>query len=112
MTSQLFVKQYINFCVEITDFGLARGVFKEMVNLTEYVVTRWYRAPEVMCSARQYDEKGKHRERQKKQQQLFFMKKLKKVNETFSIFFPPLYGKNDFSSPRSFKEISSNFLPK
>jgi len=36
---------------------LARGVFKEMVNLTEYVVTRWYRAPEVMCSARQYDEK-------------------------------------------------------
>jgi len=28
-----------------------------MVQLTEYVVTRWYRAPEVMCSARQYDER-------------------------------------------------------
>jgi len=46
-----------NCKLKITDFGLARGVFKEMVQLTEYVVTRWYRAPEVMCSARQYDEK-------------------------------------------------------
>jgi len=44
--------------LKITDFGLARGVYKEKnLNLTEYVVTRWYRAPEVMCSARQYDEK-------------------------------------------------------
>jgi mitogen-activated protein kinase 1/3 len=46
-----------NCKLKITDFGLARGVFKEMVQLTEYVVTRWYRAPEVMCSARQYDER-------------------------------------------------------
>jgi len=43
--------------LKITDFGLARGVYKENMDLTEYVVTRWYRAPEVMCSARQYDEK-------------------------------------------------------
>merc|ERR1712176_553400 len=46
--------------LKICDFGLARGVYKEKdkgANLTEYVVTRWYRAPEVMCSARQYDEK-------------------------------------------------------
>jgi len=43
--------------LKITDFGLARGVYKDEKNLTEYVVTRWYRAPEVMCSARQYDEK-------------------------------------------------------
>merc|ERR1711920_178104 len=43
--------------LKITDFGLARGVHMEEKNLTEYVVTRWYRAPEVMCSARQYDEK-------------------------------------------------------
>lgn len=45
--------------LKITDFGLARGVYKEEDGknlLTEYVVTRWYRAPEVMCSARQYDE--------------------------------------------------------
>jgi len=44
--------------LKITDFGLARGVYKEdNINLTEYVVTRWYRAPEVMCSAKQYDVK-------------------------------------------------------
>jgi len=42
--------------LKITDFGLSRGVCKEEENdLTEYVVTRWYRAPEVMCSAKQYD---------------------------------------------------------
>ena len=47
--------------LKITDFGLARGVCKERERedqLTEYVVTRWYRAPEVMCSAKMYDEAG------------------------------------------------------
>jgi len=44
--------------LKITDFGLARGVCKdEGLDLTEYVITRWYRAPEVMCSVRQYNEK-------------------------------------------------------
>jgi len=44
--------------LKITDFGLARGVcMEDALNLTEYVVTRWYRAPEVMCSAKLYDEK-------------------------------------------------------
>jgi len=44
--------------LKIADFGLARGVCKdEALNLTEYVITRWYRAPEVMCSAKQYNEK-------------------------------------------------------
>ncbi|ETO24741.1 mitogen-activated protein kinase 6, partial [Reticulomyxa filosa] len=44
--------------VRITDFGLARGVSKEdeVGKPTEYVVTRWYRSPEVMCSAGMYDE--------------------------------------------------------
>merc|ERR1719192_222890 len=50
--------------LKITDFGLARGVYRSAreeakendMELTEYVVTRWYRAPEVMCSARKYDE--------------------------------------------------------
>merc|ERR1719511_374624 len=45
--------------LKITDFGLARGVYRSAreeakendMELTEYVVTRWYRAPEVMCSA-------------------------------------------------------------
>jgi serine/threonine protein kinase len=33
---------------QICDFGLARGVKEEVdYELTEYVVTRWYRAPEV-----------------------------------------------------------------
>ena len=43
--------------VKITDFGLARGVLPDSENqkLTEYVVTRWYRAPEVMCCSRRYD---------------------------------------------------------
>jgi serine/threonine protein kinase len=47
-----------NCDLKICDFGLARGV-KENVDyeLTEYVVTRWYRAPEVMCSCQDYDSK-------------------------------------------------------
>jgi len=41
--------------VKICDFGLARGVVEEDEDLlTEYVVTRWYRAPEVICAARKY----------------------------------------------------------
>jgi len=48
--------------LKITDFGLARGVYKDDEQesnnlLTEYVVTRWYRAPEIMVSARMYDSK-------------------------------------------------------
>lgn len=43
--------------LKITDFGLSRGVCLDPKAYTEYVVTRWYRAPEVMCSAKQYDEK-------------------------------------------------------
>jgi serine/threonine protein kinase len=43
---------------KICDFGLARGVKEEVdYELTEYVVTRWYRAPEVMCSCQEYDHK-------------------------------------------------------
>jgi len=40
--------------LKICDFGLARGVNTEEVNLTEYVVTRWYRAPEIMLSCKTY----------------------------------------------------------
>jgi serine/threonine protein kinase len=47
--------------LKITDFGLARGVCTEKDDandnlLTEYVVTRWYRAPEIICSKMMYDE--------------------------------------------------------
>ncbi|ETO28382.1 hypothetical protein RFI_08750 [Reticulomyxa filosa] len=43
-----------NCNVKITDFGLARQIH-DGEKLTEYVVTRWYRAPEVMVSAQKYD---------------------------------------------------------
>ena len=47
-----------NCDLKICDFGLARGVKEEVdYELTEYVVTRWYRAPEVMCSCQEYDSK-------------------------------------------------------
>ncbi len=44
--------------VKISDFVLARGVSIDVdtpQKLTEYVTTRWYRAPEVMCCSRLYD---------------------------------------------------------
>jgi serine/threonine protein kinase len=48
-----------NCDLKICDFGLARGVAVEADagDLTEYVVTRWYRAPEVMCSCKEYGPK-------------------------------------------------------
>jgi mitogen-activated protein kinase 1/3 len=43
-----------NCDLKICDLGLARG-FQEVNNvLTEYVVTRWYRAPEVILNASEY----------------------------------------------------------
>lgn len=39
--------------IMITDFGLARGISPQN---TEYVVTRHYRAPEIMCSPGNYDD--------------------------------------------------------
>lgn len=41
--------------LKICDFGLARGV-TDNVDLTKYVVTRWYRAPELLCSCKDYTE--------------------------------------------------------
>jgi len=49
-----------NCDLKICDFGLARGVKEKReqdYQLTEYVVTRWYRAPEIMCSCQEYDYK-------------------------------------------------------
>lgn len=42
-----------NCDLKICDFGLARGL-EEIGMLTEYVVTRWYRAPEIMLSCQEY----------------------------------------------------------
>lgn len=44
-----------NCDLKICDFGLSRGVEDEQVGgLTEYVVTRWYRAPEIMLACQEY----------------------------------------------------------
>lgn len=45
-----------NCDLAICDFGLARGVDDDAGKLTEYVVTRWYRAPELLCETKDYDE--------------------------------------------------------
>ena len=44
-----------NCDLKICDLGLARGLEYDTHNvLTEYVVTRWYRAPEVILNAQKY----------------------------------------------------------
>mmetsp|Transcript_62220 Transcript_62220/g.92297 ORF Transcript_62220/g.92297 Transcript_62220/m.92297 type:complete len:396 (+) Transcript_62220:5388-6575(+) len=44
-----------NCDLALCDFGLSRGVDGEIDdNLTEYVVTRWYRAPELLCDSTTY----------------------------------------------------------
>ena len=43
-----------NCDLKICDFGLARGVEDHEGQLTEYVVTRWYRAPEIMLVCQEY----------------------------------------------------------
>jgi len=43
-----------NCDLKICDFGLARGYEESTTTLTEYVVTRWYRAPEVILNASHY----------------------------------------------------------
>mmetsp|Transcript_12070 Transcript_12070/g.15656 ORF Transcript_12070/g.15656 Transcript_12070/m.15656 type:complete len:427 (-) Transcript_12070:56-1336(-) len=40
--------------LKVCDFGLSRGVDDDQAALTEYVVTRWYRAPEIMLSHTMY----------------------------------------------------------
>jgi len=45
----------------VCDFGLARGIEEDQGgsagDMTEYVVTRWYRAPELLSENRSYDDK-------------------------------------------------------
>jgi len=48
-----------NCGVKICDFGLARGYDPNNLiksDLTEYVVTRWYRAPELLLMCQEYTE--------------------------------------------------------
>lgn len=44
-----------NCDLAVCDFGLSRGFSGELAEpLTEYVVTRWYRAPELLCDNSHY----------------------------------------------------------
>jgi serine/threonine protein kinase len=45
-----------NCDLRITDWGLARVLTDKKETLTEYVVTRWYRAPEIMLACKYYTE--------------------------------------------------------
>ncbi|KAL3228999.1 Uncharacterized protein RNJ44_02086 [Nakaseomyces bracarensis] len=52
----------VNGCLKICDFGLARGISKRYLSsnskpsdITNYVATRWYRAPELILSNQEYD---------------------------------------------------------
>jgi serine/threonine protein kinase len=40
--------------IKLCDFGLSRGIEEGLEDLTEYVVTRYYRAPEIMLSSHEY----------------------------------------------------------
>jgi len=50
----------VNCDLKICDFGLARGIHAPMMEndemITKYVVTRWYRAPEVVLCNKNYTE--------------------------------------------------------
>lgn len=50
--------------LKICDFGLARGFSMDPEEnagyMTEYVATRWYRAPEIMLSFQSYTKASKH----------------------------------------------------
>ena len=51
--------------LKICDFGLARGIQEKVDDstgfMTEYVATRWYRAPEIMLSYRGYSKASKYK---------------------------------------------------
>ncbi|KAF6140538.1 hypothetical protein GIB67_035565 [Kingdonia uniflora] len=44
---------YLKFCIDICDFGLVRAT-SESDFMTEYVVTCWYRAPELLLNCLEY----------------------------------------------------------
>ena len=46
----------IPYTIKLGDFGLAKEVNKGRGNHTEYVATRWYRAPELVLRMQDYDQ--------------------------------------------------------
>jgi serine/threonine protein kinase len=61
LSANILVNQ--NCDIRICDFGMARGHIDdhnhESWNLTQYVSTRWYRAPEIMLSRNSYNKSSK-----------------------------------------------------
>ena len=52
------VASYENSILKLADFGLAKDFKKNKVTMhTEYVSTRWYRAPEIALRMQNYTEK-------------------------------------------------------
>jgi serine/threonine protein kinase len=53
-----------NCDLKICDFGLARALIEEhkvkTSVMTDYVATRWYRAPELLLSCKEYTAAGKY----------------------------------------------------
>ena len=47
---------YDNETLKLADFGLARSLKDESTPLTEYVSTRWYRAPEIVLHSKTYNQ--------------------------------------------------------
>lgn len=43
------------FVLKVCDLGQCRKIVDQGSNLTEYVSTRWYRAPELLVGSRSYD---------------------------------------------------------
>ena len=43
--------------IKLCDFGMSRNLKEDDLTLTEYVVTRYYRAPEIMLSSHHYSKK-------------------------------------------------------
>lgn len=52
--SNILANEYCDIC--LCDFGFAREVNNLDIDMTEYVVTRYYRAPEVMLSSHKYNQ--------------------------------------------------------
>ena len=44
-----------NMQLKLADFGLATEIRKNVGNHTEYVSTRWYRAPELVLRSKGYN---------------------------------------------------------
>lgn len=42
--------------IVLTDFDLAKRIPKKYENMTKNLVTRWYRAPEILYGSKSYDE--------------------------------------------------------